>query len=114
MFVCGSYQDLYPEGPFNLINAQFTLTHNRHDAFNRVMDTTQERLSPGGLFVGNFFGDRHPYNHFDSSFTFISRQEVKDLFKGMKYLRLNEHDEEGPSPYADERWHWFDVVVKKP
>jgi SAM-dependent methyltransferase len=111
-FVHGSYQDSYPEGPFNLINAQFTLTHNHRDIFDQVMHTTRQRLSPNGLFVGNFFGNRHPYNGPGSPLTFITRQEVDDLFSGMTYIRLHEHDEEGPSPYADERWHWFDVVVK--
>lgn|GEM_PF-601580 len=111
-FIHGEYQDAYPPGPFDIINAQLTLSHNRRETFDRVMATTRERLAPGGLFVGTFFGDRHPYNRPGTDFTFLTREAVQDLFTGMEFLRLNEHNEEGPTPYAGERWHWFDVVVQ--
>ena len=111
-FLPGAYQDAFPAGSFDLINAQLTLTHNTRDVFDEVMHTIRQRLKPGGLFVGNFFGDRHPYNRPGESLTFLTREEVSVLFASMKYLRLDEHEEEGPEPYAGEPWHWFDVVIK--
>lgn len=111
-FVADDYQDAYPDGCFDLINAQLTLSHNTPDTFNRVMELTRQKLSSGGLFVGNFFGDRHPYNQPGTQFTFLTRSQVEHLFPRMHYVNLDEREQEGPEPYAGERWHWFDIIVK--
>ena len=67
-----------------------------------------------GYFVGNFFGLNDSWKGTRESMTFLSKQQVLDLFKNFKIISFMELEEDGVTGLGNEKhWHIFGVTARK-
>jgi len=58
-----SFEDFdFQENTYDLINAQYSLPFTSKENFNGVFNSVIKSLKLGGVFVGQFFGDRDEWN----------------------------------------------------
>lgn len=104
----------FPEGVFDIVNAQHSLPFNPQESFNSVFRGILYCLKEGGIFVGQFFGKNDSWNKQDGKTTFHSKEEVEDLLKDFEVIKLVEAEEDSPARVGEKKhWHVFDVIAQK-
>lgn len=100
---------------YDVINAQSSLAFQSPQSFVAMFERLKASLKQGGIFVGNFFGDRDEWNKPTDGRVFLSMEEVQALFVGMDILEFNEIDDpEGITANGNKKhWHRFDVVAQR-
>lgn len=98
---------------FLAINA---LPFCKKEKFKEVWSHITETIQPQGRFAGHFFGPR--YQGFTdkerSLMTFLSKEEVLELFKDFDIEYFDEKEENGKSGTGrDIHSHIFEVIAKK-
>ena len=103
------------EGPYDLINASLTLGFNPPKVFNQVFPRICTSLAPGGIFVGQLFGNRHGWNTPGKEMTFHSERAARALFRNMEVLTFTETEEEKKSSvlHVMTNFHFFHFIVRK-
>ena len=67
-----------------------------------------------GYFVGNFFGLKDSWYSIKKDMTFLSKEQVLDLFKDFKVIKFKENEEDGKTALgSNKHWHTFDIIAKK-
>jgi len=102
----------FPENHFNLISAQFVLPFIQKEEFDKVWERVNDALKPGGVFVGQLFGDRDDWAG-RSGMTFHTKNDVDRLISKFEVISCDEIE------YIEEsnrkkHWHYFDLILKKP
>jgi tellurite methyltransferase len=111
------FEDLELEAAaFQLIVASFSLPFCAPEAFDRLWSEIGAALVPGGVFAGQFFGDRDEWvgdpDH--PSQVFLSRAELERLLAGYELLDLEEVEERRTTALGGEKdWHFFHVMARK-
>jgi len=96
-----------------LINASLSLPFCRPQDFNLFWEIITKSLQQRARFSGDFFGVRDDWSK-NSSMTFHTIEQVKNLFIDFKVEFFHERDERGPSATAGmKHWHSFSVVARK-
>lgn len=68
----------------------------------------------GGYFVGNFFGEKDEWNNQSTNRTFLSKEEVIELFKEFEILKIQEIEINKPTAEGKmKHWHFIEVFAKK-
>ncbi len=70
-------------------------------------------IKPGGIFVGQFFGLHDEWNTPGRPMTFLTREQVEELLRGMKLIEFTEEDVD--SHVADgtpKHWHVFHIIAQ--
>lgn len=98
-----------------LRKTQNSLVYHPSQSFVVMFERLKASLKQGGIFVGNFFGDRDKWNKPTDGRVFLSMEEVRALFVGMDILEFNEIDDpEGITASGDKKhWHRFDVLAQR-
>ncbi len=83
--------------------------------FARTWSSISNAILPGGVFAGDFFGNRHSTTrHRDANLlAFHDRSQVQRLFDGFDLLELNEVDDQTRNNKGASRTHTFNVVARK-
>lgn len=102
---------------YDLINAHFSLPFLPREQFYAVFEKVRQALSPGGLFVGQFFGIHDQWNTPEnaSAMTFLTREEALQALEGLDVIEFEEEDVD--SVVADgspKHWHAFHTIARKP
>lgn len=97
----------------SLIHAGMSIPFCHPQHFEEFWATVRAALVPGGLFVGQLFGNRDDWAG-DPSRTFHSEPEARGLFQGLDLITFEEHDYDGPSLRGTKHWHRFDVIAQRP
>lgn len=120
LFVFQKYfQDIQDFPKANLVIAWRSLSFMHKDDFPIFWTKMKAALSPGGIFTGTFFGDKHYTNlHSKTCARFtLSQKEVFDLFTDFKILHFQEeieHDEEASrQEKCDQFEHIYRIVALK-
>lgn len=116
-FVQVSFDDFdFGSNSFDVINAQYSLAFNPRDTFEEMFGRLKASLRPGGIFVGNFFGDRDEWNTSADIRIYLTKGQVAALFSDMEMLAFEEVDDpEGVTARGTKKhWHRFDVIARKP
>ena len=71
---------------YDLVNFQYSLPFNSPVTFEKVWREMIDAVVPGGILVGNFFGDRDEWNTPVSKLTFHTRTEVEQLLASTNVL----------------------------
>lgn len=110
-----SFEDFnFQENSYDLINAQYSLPFTSKESFDEVFDSVIKSLKPGGVFVGQFFGDRDAWNIEGKSMTFQTREEVETLLSDFKIIELKEEEVDGKTASGDAKhWHVFHFIAVK-
>lgn len=96
-----------------LIHAGLSLPFCRPQSFPALWALIRSALGPGGVFVGQLFGDRDDWAT-NPNMTFHTTDQVAGLLAEMDVHYLHEVDEEGKSMQGPKHWHRFDIVASKP
>ncbi len=104
----------FPVETFDLINAQFSLPFNPPDSFTVMFEKLSRALATGGIFTGQFFGDRDEWNTPESGMTFHSLAAVKKLLADLETIYFEEEEkDEKPVIGAMKHWHIFHVIARR-
>ena len=114
-YVINSFEEFeFEENKYDLINAQYALPFNPKESFNRVIESIKNSLKPGGVFTGQFFGDRDEWNTKESDMTFVSKEKAENLLSGLKVIEFTEEDREGNTAAGKmKHWHVFHFIAVK-
>ena len=104
--------DLQPEH-YDLVNAQLSLPFVPSIAFKQVLEKIILSLKSGGIFTGQFFGDRDGWNY-NEDMTFLTVEEARGMLSELNLISFEEIV--GPNVTAagnTKQWHIFDFIAKK-
>lgn len=104
---------VFPVSAFNLVNAQFVLPFIEKTALSRVLDGIKSSLRPGGIFTGQFFGERDSWQgQLDGAV--YSEKECRDFLAGLEIVYFKEDEYDGPSLLNGEKhWHLYNFIAQK-
>ena len=67
-----------------------------------------------GYFVGNFFGLKDSWFSIKKDMTFLSKEQVIDLFNDFEIIDFKEDERDGKTGLGKiKHWHIFDIIAKK-
>jgi len=114
-YVINTFEEFkFPENHYDLISAQYALPFNSKESFDRVVDSIVKSLKPGGVFTGQFFGDRDEWNTPQSEMTFHNREQAEKLLSGLEVKEFIEEEQEGKTAKGYmKRWHVFHFIAVK-
>ena len=114
-YVINSFEEFeFAESKYDLISAQYALPFNPKESFNRVIGSIIKSLIPGGVFTGQFFGDRDEWNTPESKMTFVTKEQAQHLLKDLKVVLFTEEDKEGNTAAGKmKHWHVFHFITTK-
>ena len=99
---------------FDLINASFSLPFIEPRIFNLTWRRILSLLRPGGLICVNLFGIRDSWAPTCPWITFLTRSEVRNLFKDLRVLSFKENEQEAkPALGPRKHWHTFVVIAQR-
>ena len=98
---------------FDLVNAQYSLPFINPKEFDSVFKKIRLALKEGGIFVGQFFGDRDEWSS-GNKMTFHTKEQAVDLLSGLEILLFEEKENDRPTAAGQmKHWHVFDFIVRK-
>ncbi len=108
------------ENTFSLAVATHILSHIPPTDFEAVLFKILKSLKPGGIFCGNFFGERDGWNIPESTKTFLTIKKVKDYFSDLEIRFVGEREFEDTFGWAQinnlqdmKHWHIISIVAIK-
>ncbi len=113
-FVCNDFES-FEFGEYDLINCLASLPFVHKDEFYNFFAKLKESLKPGGIFAGQFFGEQDDWNKPGSNMTFLSRENVEQLFGDMDIIEIIEEEGDRETALGEPRhWHVINVVARNP
>lgn len=97
----------------DLVNSYNSLSYCEPKYFYDFISKVKESINKNGVFVGNFFGIEDSWNG-KKNMTFLSKDEVINIFKDFNIIEINEIKKKGiTSLKAEKFWHFIDVIAIK-
>jgi tellurite methyltransferase len=109
------YQDmvLFPNS-FDLITASYALPFYGQQGFKEFIEKLIFSLKPGGVFTGQFFGNRDGWNTGIKDMAFQTTEEAKNLLNDLKVELFNEEEKDGTIASGEAKhWHVFHFIAVK-
>ena len=98
----------------DLIVANYSLPFCNNEKINDVWKNIVNNIRTNSYFVGNFFGINDSWNKAESNMTFLTKEQVLNLFDEFDIIKFNEVENEGFSGLGNmKHWHIFNVIAKK-
>ncbi len=115
-FIRTRFEDfLFPKNSYDLVNAQRTLSYIQPEQFKHVLNAVMLSLKPGGIFVGQIFGDRDQSILPGVTLTYLTKVQIQDIFSGMEILKMEEFEEDKLSTLGrPKHFHEFHLIVRNP
>lgn len=107
------FESLETLPPSSLIHAGMALPFCHPEHFEKFWSVVKSALLPGGIFVGQLFGDKDDWAS-DTSRTFHTEGEARALFQGLSLKAFEILEYDGPSLRGTKHWHRFDIIAQKP
>lgn len=99
--------------PADLVHSSYSLPFCPPAHFGHLWEIIDTAIQPGGYFVGQFFGPHDSWAGNNPTLTFLSKEEVQNLFIGFTIETFNEIDEDGEAANGPKHWHIFEVNARK-
>jgi hypothetical protein len=100
---------------YDLVNARFSLPFQPPDLFRTTFDRITASLNPGGLLVGQLFGDRDGWNIAGRKMTFHTMDEAQGILDDWKTIVFREEDRDGLTTLGVRKhWHVFHIIAQRP
>lgn len=107
-------QFIFEKEKYDLINAQYALPFYGKENFEQFFDDIKSSLKVGGIFAGQFFGDRDEWNTKNTKMAFQTKEEVEELLKDLEIIEFQEEEKDGTTAAGNQKhWHVFHVIAKK-
>lgn len=101
---------------YDIVNAQYVLSYLSKKILVLTLVRIQKSLKLGGVFVGQFHGNRDSWNTPDDYRTYYTKEEVCSLFSihNFKVLHLESEEEDTTSRLGKPKHkHLFHFIVQK-
>lgn len=103
----------FPKSEYDLVNAQYALPFIHPDSFQRVISSIYDSLKQGGVFVGQFFGNRDEWKT-NSKMTFVTKDMANDLLSAYTVNFFEEEEKDKPTAAGEmKHWHIFHFIAEK-
>ena len=104
---------LSPE-KYDLISAQYALPFYGPKGFEEFIAKLISSLKVGGVFVGQFFGNRDGWNTPETNLAFQTREEAETLLRDLKIEGFTEEEKDGKTASGENKhWHVFHFIASK-
>jgi SAM-dependent methyltransferase len=97
----------------DLIHCGWSLPHVAPDRFAALWLRLRGALRPGGRFVGQILGDRDAWVTQPGT-TGVPRDALDALLDGLDVEVLEECEADGHSYGGPKRWHFYEIVARRP
>ena len=114
--VISKFEDFnFPEETFDIISAQYSLPFISPLEFEKVFLKIKKSLKKGGIFTGQFFGNKDEWNLYSRSMTFLTKEKSLKLVKNMDIIKFTEEEkDEKTAGGVDKHWHIFNMILRRP
>lgn len=109
-----SFEDFnFPKEEYHLASAMFALPFTDPEHFNMVFSKIKDSLKKGGVFCGQFFGDRDEWKT-NLNMTFHTKERAQELLNGLEVIFFKEDEKDDKTATGDmKHWHVFHIIAKK-
>lgn len=109
-----SFEDFnFPNEEYDLASAMFALPFTSPTHFTEVFEKVKSSLKNGGIFCGQFFGDRDEWNT-NPKMTFHTKEEAENLLKDVEVISFKEEEKEDKTATGGmKHWHVFHIIARK-
>ena len=98
----------------NLVIANFSLPFCNKNNFKELWNKINDSILKDGYFVGNFFGNNDEWKSIKEEMTFLTREQVIELFENFKIIKFIEVEKDDFTGLGKmKHWHIFNVIAKK-
>lgn len=98
----------------NLIVANFSLPFCNQNQFVKLWNQINESILKNGYFVGNFFGNNDEWKKQEEEMTFLTKEQVIELFKNFEIIDFKEVEKDCFNGLGIMKHrHIFNVIAKK-
>ena len=98
----------------NLVVANFSLPFCNKNNFKELWNKINNSILKDGYFVGNFFGINDEWKSTKEEMTFLTKEQVIELFKDFEIIEFKEVEKDGTTVLGKmKHWHIFNVIAKK-
>ena len=98
----------------NLVVANFSLPFCNKNNFKELWNKINDSILKDGYFVGNFFGNNDEWKSTKEEMTFLTKEQVIELFKDFEIIEFKEVEKDGATGIGKmKHWHIFNVIAKK-
>ena len=98
----------------NLVVANFSLPFCNKNNFKELWNNINNSILKDGYFVGNFFGINDEWKSTKEEMTFLTKEQVIELFKDFEIIEFKEVEKDGTTGLGKmKHWHIFNVIAKK-
>lgn len=112
-FVKQKFEDIELENN-NLVVANFSLPFCNKNDFKKLWNKIDDSILKDGYFVGNFFGNKDEWKNTKGEMTFLTKEQVIEMFKDFKIIELQEIEKNDFTGLGKmKHWHIFNVIAKK-
>lgn len=114
-FVKETFQNFYfQEDFYDLINAQYALPFLSPVEFSNVFSKIITALKRGGVFCGQFFGNRDSWAQEGSIMNFHTMNNIEKLCCKFKIAKIEEEEKDDVTALGKSKhWHVFHVIAVK-
>ena len=108
-FQCESFENVSWQD-VSLINASFSLPFCPKENFEDAWSNIRKSIVKGGLFSGNFFGEKDEWNELRQ----VNKEELQKMLKGFELIFFSEEETDKESATGPmKHWHVFEVTALK-
>ena len=98
----------------NLVVANFSLPFCNKNDFKKLWAKINHSILKDGYFVGNFLGDKDEWKIAKEKMTFLTKDQVMELFRDFEIVEFKEVEKDGLTGLGKmKHWHIFNVIAKK-
>ena len=98
----------------NLVVTNFSLPFCNKNNFKELWNKINNSILKDGYFVGNFFGINDEWKSTKEEMTFLTKEQVIELFKDFEIIEFKEVEKDGTTGLGKmKHWHIFNVIAKK-
>lgn len=98
----------------NLVVANFSLPFCNKVNFEDLWNKINNSLLENGYFVGNFFGVNDEWKKTKKEMTFLTKEQVIELFKDFEIIEFKEVEKDDFTGMGKiKHWHIFNVIARK-
>lgn len=98
----------------NLIVANYCLPFCNKNNLKELWNKINNSILKDGYFVGNFFGINDEWKSTKEEMTFLTKEQVIELFKDFEIIEFKEVEKDGATGLGKmKHWHIFNVIAKK-
>ena len=98
----------------NLVVANFSLPFCNKVNFEDLWNKINNSLLEDGYFVGNFFGVNDEWKKTKEEMTFLTKEQVIELFKDFEIIEFKEVEKDDFTGMGKiKHWHIFNVIARK-